>query len=157
MAQRGADNRDVMRKSARSAKPPKSVVAFKVDPELAALLDAIPNKSEFIRAAVQARLVAACPLCRGSGIAPPNTRDELSRLVADHPLVACVHCGAREPRPCHAPGHCEDDARILAFEKYGLFSCSSCFGDARPCENCTKPFWPSRGSQGRCEQCRKAA
>lgn len=144
-----------MRRSARAGRPPKMVVAFKVDPDLAAVLDAIPNKSEFIRAAVQARLVAACPLCRGSGIAPPNTRDELARLVNDHPFVACVHCGAREPRPCHPPGHCDEDARVLAFERYGIFSCAACFAKARACGECQRPFWPSPAGQARCEQCQR--
>ena len=50
--------------------PAKQIVAFKVEPELAALLDAMPNKSEFIRAAVHSRLSSACPLCRGTGVAP---------------------------------------------------------------------------------------
>ena len=38
----------------RKPRPNKQIVAFKVEPELAALLDAMPNKSEFIRNAVLA-------------------------------------------------------------------------------------------------------
>ena len=70
----------------RKPKPSKQIVAFKVEPDLAALLDAMPNKSEFIRNAVARQLSTACPLCRGTGIAPfTGVSDELTRLVQQHP------------------------------------------------------------------------
>src|SRR5258708_37290093 len=95
---------------------PKQIVAFKVEPELASLLDAMPNKSEFIRAAIQSRLGTVCPLCRGSGVAPYGAvTDDLTRLVQPHPLVVCGGCGTREPRPCSTPGHCATQPRLPAF------------------------------------------
>ena len=84
----------------RKPKPNKQIVAFKVEPDLAALLDAMPNKSEFIRNAVARQLSTACPLCRGTGIAPfTGVTDELTRLVQQHPLCVCAGCGVKVPAP----------------------------------------------------------
>ena len=143
----------------RRPKAPKHIVAFKVDADFAALLDAMPNKSEFIRAAVQARLATACPLCRGTGVAPHGTvADDFARVVQQHPLVACAGCGAREPRPCHSPGHCDDDARVAAFERFGIFYCATCFAGVARCETCEKPIAAGRGREKRrvCDGCRAA-
>jgi hypothetical protein len=142
----------------RHPRAPKQVVAFKVDPDLAALLDAMPNKSEFIRAAVQSRLTSVCPLCRGTGVAPHGAvADDYVRLVQQHPLVACSGCGAREPRPCHSPGHCDEDARIAAFERFGIFFCEPCFAAAARCDGCTRPLVAGRGGRAHkrlCDVCR---
>ena len=143
----------------KKRRPPKQIIAFKVDPELASVLDAMPNKSEFIRAAVQSRLATACPLCRGTGVAPfGGITDELTKLVQQHPLVACSGCGVREPRPCHSPGHCEDDPRVAVFERWGAFYCASCFGDASLCTSCLRPLSrTSRAASKRlCDGCKVA-
>lgn len=140
----------------RKPRPAKHIVAFKVEPELAALLDAMPNKSEFIRAAVQGRLSTACPLCRGSGVAPfGGVGDELTKLVQQHPLCVCAGCGVKEPRPCHTPGHCDDDARIEAFERWGTFYCEACSKTMAFCIDCKKPIGKAiRGKkQQRCDDC----
>lgn len=130
------------------------MIAFKVDPELGALLDAMPNKSEFIRAAVEARLGGACPLCRGTGVAPRGAADEFAAVVARHPLVACVVCGQRSPRPCHAPGHCDDTGREADFERFGVFFCASCYEEAAHCARCERPFAPENARQRSCAACR---
>ena len=41
----------------------QEIITFKVDASLWQRLRAIPNRSEFIRAAVQAALAGTCPLC----------------------------------------------------------------------------------------------
>jgi hypothetical protein len=150
-------------RSARAAKPGKAVkqiVAFKVEPELASLLDAMPNKSEFIRSAIQSRLSSVCPLCRGSGVAPYGAvTDDLTRLVQQHPLVVCGGCGVREPRPCHTPGHCEGDRRLDAFERFGAYYCDACFATVATCEDCGRPLGSKRRgekSRARCEACKAA-
>ncbi len=146
----------------RKPRPAKHIVAFKVEPELAALLDAMPNKSEFIRAAVQGRLATACPLCRGSGVAPfGGVGDELTKLVQQHPLCVCAGCGVKEPRPCHTPGHCEGDSRIEAFERWGIFYCEACGDTLSFCATCHKPMGrlaSRKKSVGasRCEDCKAA-
>lgn len=145
----------------RKPRPAKHIVAFKVEPELAAVLDAMPNKSEFIRAAVQSRLSTACPLCRGSGVAPfGGVGDELTKLVQQHPLCVCAGCGVKEPRPCHSPGHCEDEPRIEAFEKWGIFYCEACVDQFAFCTTCYKPMGraATRGKRAGavCEDCKAA-
>lgn len=136
-------------------RPAKQIVAFKVEPELASLLDAMPNKSEFIRAAIHARLATVCPLCRGTGVAPYGAiNDDLTKLVQQHPLVVCSGCGTREPRPCHTPGHCESDARLSAFERFGAYYCDPCFLALATCDTCGRPLASKRGK--RCESCKAA-
>ena len=56
-----------------ASKPGKvRVVAFKVEEELADLLDKLPNKSAFIRKAIEAQLGRPCPLCSGKGAVSPR-------------------------------------------------------------------------------------
>lgn len=144
----------------RKPKPPKQIVAFKVDAELASVLDAMPNKSEFIRAAVTSRLSTACPLCRGTGVAPhASVTDELTKLVQQHPLVVCVGCGVREPRPCHTPGHCAESERVEVFEHWGAYYCERCFADASLCGSCHRPLARGAtrgGARKLCDSCRAA-
>src|ERR1700677_3918106 len=52
-----------------------AVVAFKVEAELADLLNKLPNKSAFIRKAIEAQLGMACPLCNGRGVVPRGIHD----------------------------------------------------------------------------------
>lgn len=139
-----------------SSRANKSIVAFKLDSELASILDAMPNKSEFIRAAVESRLMGTCPLCHGSGVAPRGIGDELARVVEKHPPVACGSCGASMPRPCHAPGHCEEDQRDATFSRFGTYFCETCYKEAAHCTECERPFVPHRPRQVRCELCRAA-
>jgi hypothetical protein len=142
----------------RKPRPAKQIVAFKVEPELAALLDAMPNKSEFIRSAVQRQIATACPLCRGTGLAPLGVGDELTKLVQQHPLCVCAGCGVKEPRPCHSPGHCDGDVRIEAFERWGTFYCEACAAQIAFCTDCHKPLGKLSGKRraSTCEQCRAA-
>ena len=140
----------------RKPRPSKHIVAFKVEPDLAAVLDAMPNKSEFIRAAVQSRLASACPLCRGTGIAPfTGVGDELTKLVQQHPLCVCAGCGLKEPRPCHSPGHCDEEPRIEAFERWGVFYCGACAITAAFCLGCKKPLVRGK-KKDRCDDCKAA-
>ena len=56
-----------------SRKSPKTaVVAFKVEKELADLLDKLPNKSAFIRKAIAAQLGMACPAVQRHGSRAPR-------------------------------------------------------------------------------------
>ncbi len=142
----------------RKPRTTKQIVAFKVEPELAALLDAMPNKSEFIRNAVARQISTACPLCRGTGIAPFNgVSDELTRLVQQHPLCVCASCGVKVPRPCHTPGHCEEEARIESFERWGVFYCEACAPSVSFCTGCHKPIGRAGArKKAVCESCAAA-
>src|ERR1700676_422576 len=75
-------------------KPPKTeVVAFKVEKELADLLNKLPNKSAFIRNAIAAQLGVACPLCKGQGVVPRGVHDHYAPLVAQVSSRQCDGCG----------------------------------------------------------------
>jgi len=72
----------------------QEVISFKVDATLARALDALPNRSEFIRCAVLAALDSGCPLCGGTGILSADQRVHWRRFAATHALVQCDDCHA---------------------------------------------------------------
>ena len=132
----------------RKPRPNKQIVAFKVEPELAALLDAMPNKSEFIRNAVARQLSTACPLCRGTGITPySGISDELTRLVQQHPLCVCAGCGVKVPRPCHTPGHCEEEPRHRVVRAMGRLLLRGLRAHGRFLRRLPQSHWASRRAQ----------
>lgn len=73
--------------------PKNSIVAFKVEEELADFLDKLPNKSEFIRQAIQAKLGITCPLCAGSGAVSKETHDSFEIFLEKWELHHCESCG----------------------------------------------------------------
>jgi hypothetical protein len=68
------------------------VVTFKVDESLVEAMKGVPNRSEFIRAAVLAALDSTCPVCKGTGILTPNQRKHWSAFAADHLVQECDEC-----------------------------------------------------------------
>lgn len=70
------------------------VISFKVDSTLARALQAVPNRSEFIRCAVLAALDSACPLCGGTGILSADQREHWKRFASTHTMVECRDCHA---------------------------------------------------------------
>ena len=75
-------------------KTPKSdIVAFKVEEELAAFLNQLPNKSAFIRKAIAAMMSMACPLCNGAGQVSRWTHDHYAPLLAKWNQQKCQGCG----------------------------------------------------------------
>jgi hypothetical protein len=73
-------------------KSKSDIITFKVDPVLSEALHEIPNRSEFIRAAVTAALGAVCPLCQGTGILTPHQREHWERFSRDHSVQKCRDC-----------------------------------------------------------------
>lgn len=69
-----------------------TVLTFKADPALADALRALPNRSDFIRAAVLAALDNACPLCGGSGILTPHQKGHWEKLKGAHRIAKCGDC-----------------------------------------------------------------
>lgn len=121
-----------------SKKTPKtSVVAFKVESELAELLDKLPNKSAFIRRAIVAQLKMACPLCGGSGVVSRGVHDHYAALLPTLNARHCDGCGAELLLPNDdgelAP---EDRARLEQFFHGGPLYCDHCYDEAPTCGDC---------------------
>ena len=54
----------------------------------------IPNRSEFIRAAVLTALDNLCPLCKGTGILLPNQKNHWNEFAKHHHVEECETCHA---------------------------------------------------------------
>jgi hypothetical protein len=122
----------------KPAKPPKTeVVAFKVESELAELLNKLPNKSAFIRKAIAAQLGVACPLCRGKGVVPRGLHDHFAPFIAEHHSRNCDGCGDPLPLPLE-PGELDDAsrARLEQFFLGGPLYCDGCYEKAPSCDDC---------------------
>lgn len=72
----------------------QETITFKADEELARLLSALPNRSEFIRGAILNALDSTCPLCQGSGIITPQQKKHWEAFAAHHHVVKCGDCDA---------------------------------------------------------------
>jgi hypothetical protein len=114
-----------------------AVVAFKVEEELARILNGLPNKSEFIRQAIASHLNMACPLCRGTGVLSKSLHDYYSSVLPKVTQKDCESCGhtvslASEPGAL-AP---EDRTRLEQFFVGGPILCDDCYEKAPPCDDC---------------------
>ena len=120
----------------RPQKP--TVVAFKVEKELADLLNKLPNKSAFIRMAIAAQLgTVACPLCQGKGVVSRGLHDHFAPLLKRLDARDCDGCGS----PLHVPidpGELslEDRTRLEQFFLGGPLYCDGCYEKAPTCEDC---------------------
>jgi hypothetical protein len=129
-----------------SQKPPKTaVVAFKVEKELADLLDKLPNKSAFIRKAIAAQLGMACPLCRGQGVVPRGVHDHYAALLTKLNSRPCEGCGDEMVLPGD-PGDLaqEDRERLEQFFHGGPLYCDDCYDKVPTCDDCGWHIAPER-------------
>jgi hypothetical protein len=114
-----------------------AVVAFKVEEELAELLNKLPNKSAFIRKAIAAQLGTTCPLCNGNGVVPRGIHDHYAPLVRTHNLRPCEKCGDELPLPSDAGELADEDrARLEQFFHGGPLYCDGCYDKAPMCGEC---------------------
>jgi hypothetical protein len=72
----------------------QDIITFKADHSLWERLQGVPNRSEFIRSAIQAALEGTCPLCKGSGTLTPDQRRHWAAFAANHSLKQCDDCHA---------------------------------------------------------------
>ncbi len=126
------------RRPSRKERPPKTtVVAFKVEEELALLLDKLPNKSAFIRKAIAAQLGVACPLCHGKGVVPRGVHDHFAPLLKDLNARNCDGCGHTVKLPAEPDDLSDEDrARLEQFFLGGPLYCDGCFEKAPECSDC---------------------
>lgn len=127
-------------------KPLKTtVVAFKVETELADLLSKIPNKSAFIRKAIAAQLGIACPLCHGKGVVPRGVHDHYAPLLTKFSHRSCDGCGDELNLPPDAVD-LSDEARtrLEQFFLGGPLYCDGCYDKAPSCDDCGWHINPDR-------------
>jgi hypothetical protein len=130
-------------------KPPKTaVVAFKVERELADLLNKLPNKSAFIRKAIAAQLGVACPLCNGQGVVPRGVHDHYQPLLAQLNMRHCDGCGNALSLP-RDPGELapDDQHRLEQFFHGGPLYCDPCYDKAPTCDDCGWHIAPDRAAE----------
>jgi hypothetical protein len=121
-----------------SRKPPKTaVVAFKVEQELADLLNKLPNKSAFIRKAIAAQLGTSCPLCQGKGVVPRGVHDHFAPLVSQYSARSCDGCGHELNLPLDGGDLFDEDrTRLEQFFLGGPLYCGGCYDKAPSCDDC---------------------
>ena len=68
------------------------VVCFKVDAATAEAMQGIPNRSDFLRAAVLAALSNTCPVCRGTGHLSPRQMSHWRTFAVAHAFEKCSEC-----------------------------------------------------------------
>ena len=121
------------------------VVAFKVEKELADLLNKLPNKSAFIRKAIEAQLGRACPLCNGKGVVPRGVHDHYLPLLKQLSARDCDGCGSELHLPADS-GELGDEARTRLGQFFlgGPLYCGGCYEKAPTCEDCGWHISPDR-------------
>lgn len=73
-------------------KKKQTILTFKVNEDLMEVIKDIPNRSEFIRAAIMTALDNACPLCNGTGILTPKQKEHWEGFLENHTLKRCEDC-----------------------------------------------------------------
>lgn len=109
------------------AKGKSVIVTFRVDEHLASALERLPDKSSFIRAALEKSLHEPCPACGGKGVVDCDAARWLTDLLAANAAGNCACCSVAMPVSAHAAdpdasseaavagevcGHCGPDGHI---------------------------------------------
>jgi hypothetical protein len=86
------------------------VVTFRVDEHLAEALNSLPDKSAFIRQALQRALHEACPACGGEGVVDCEAAGWIRDVLSRNGARRCSCCGTAYPAK-HAEEAALDEAR----------------------------------------------
>lgn len=73
-------------------KKKEGVITFKVNVDMYDVIKDIPNRSEFIRAAIMMALENICPLCNGTGLLTPKQKEHWVNFTRDHAVKRCEDC-----------------------------------------------------------------
>ena len=73
-----------------------AVITFKAEDELLAALEKVPNKSQFIRAAMLNALEETCPLCGGAGFLNERQLKHWKSFEREHLIHRCGRCDGLE-------------------------------------------------------------
>lgn len=124
--------------------PKTTVVAFKVEEELAEFLNKLPNKSEFIRKAIASQLAIDCPLCGGKGVVTRAVHAHYAPLIAQFNSRLCDSCGDELALPWKADElAAEDRERMEQFVRGGPLYCDGCYDKAPTCDDCGMHIAPA--------------
>lgn len=119
------------------SKSMQRVVTFKVEEEVAAFLDTMPNKSDFIRKALLSALLEPCPVCNGKGSVPRSLRADLETIFHKQQFIPCSSCGYDFPLDTEKLRKgAVDRERLRQFLGGGDFYCDDCFARTQTCEDC---------------------
>ena len=77
-----------------STEKKSAVITFKAEGKMLEALNDIPNRSEFIRAAVLNALSETCPLCGGAGFLNAKQRQHWEEFSSQHTIRHCRKCDA---------------------------------------------------------------
>ena len=77
-----------------STEKKSAVITFKAEGKMLEELNAIPNRSEFIREAVLNALSETCPLCGGAGFLNAKQRQHWENFTKMHTVRHCRKCDA---------------------------------------------------------------
>ncbi|SEM04598.1 hypothetical protein SAMN04489760_10346 [Syntrophus gentianae] len=73
-------------------KKKEGIITFKVNEDLLEIIKSIPNRSEFIRAAIMTALENVCPLCSGTGMLTPKQKEHWDIFAEHHAVKKCEDC-----------------------------------------------------------------
>ena len=122
---------------ARKDSKKSTTVAFKIEEELAEFLDALPNKSEYIRRAIIAQFGMTCPLCTGSGTVARGLHTHYKPVIQEHSNRPCERCKTPERVPLSLDGVDPADVhRVEQFYKGGPLYCAACYAEVPKCDDC---------------------
>jgi uncharacterized protein with PIN domain len=88
-------------------KKKESTITFKVNDDLLEVIKTLPNRSEFIRAAIMTALDSACPLCNGTGILTPKQKEHWMNFAKHHAVKRCAECDELYME-CSKEGHLQE-------------------------------------------------
>jgi len=70
------------------------VISFKLDQALYEKMKDIPDRSKFIRSAIESALEDKCPLCNGTGIMSKEQKKHWNEFLHNHSIEKCKDCGS---------------------------------------------------------------
>jgi len=70
------------------------VLSVKIDQTLYEKLKDLPDRSKFVRSAIESALEDICPLCNGTGIMNDAQKKHWEDFTKTHSVERCPECGS---------------------------------------------------------------